>query len=169
MFRVYTAIIRNIRCWVAAYGFLHRVLGWMVVLRAAVCTVRMVPCARHHPHHKHDLRSGSQDHHPYKNSVQKTICCNSSICSWWWPYVPETCRAKNISIEFTSCIKLAFHFISSICCPAGNRQTFVRSLTRQPSVNTEVPQLRETISGQTHGTRWGTWKEADWAGTLKDE
>ena len=24
----------------------------------------------------HDLRSGSQDHHPSKNSVQKTICCN---------------------------------------------------------------------------------------------
>jgi hypothetical protein len=23
------------------------------------------------------LRSGSQDHHPSKNSVQKTICCNS--------------------------------------------------------------------------------------------
>jgi len=34
--------------------------------------------ARHHPHHKHDLRSGSQDHHPTKNSVQKTICCNST-------------------------------------------------------------------------------------------
>ena len=30
-----------------------------------------------HPHRKHDLRSGSQDHHPSKNSVQKTICCNS--------------------------------------------------------------------------------------------
>jgi len=25
-----------------------------------------------------DLRSGSQDHHPSKNSVQKTICCNST-------------------------------------------------------------------------------------------
>ena len=23
-------------------------------------------------------RSGSQDHHPSKNSVQKTICCNST-------------------------------------------------------------------------------------------
>jgi len=32
--------------------------------------------AQHHPHHTHDLRSGSQDHHPSKNSVQKTICCN---------------------------------------------------------------------------------------------
>ena len=34
--------------------------------------------ARHHPHRTHDLRSGSQDHHPSKNSVQKSICCNSA-------------------------------------------------------------------------------------------
>jgi len=34
--------------------------------------------AVHHPHRTHDLRSGSQDHHPSKNSVQKTICCNST-------------------------------------------------------------------------------------------
>ena len=33
---------------------------------------------QHHPHRTHDLRSGSQDHHPSKNSVQKTICCNST-------------------------------------------------------------------------------------------
>ena len=44
-----------------------------------VCTVRMVPCdARHHPHTTHDPRSGSQDHHPSKNAVQKTIGCNST-------------------------------------------------------------------------------------------
>jgi len=29
-------------------------------------------------HRKRDLRSGSQDHHPPKNSVQKIICCNST-------------------------------------------------------------------------------------------
>ena len=34
--------------------------------------------AVHHPHRTHDLRSGSQDHHPSKNSVQKTIRCNST-------------------------------------------------------------------------------------------
>ena len=33
---------------------------------------------RHHTHRKHDPRSGCQDHHPSKNSVQKTICCNST-------------------------------------------------------------------------------------------
>jgi len=34
--------------------------------------------ARHHPHRTHDLRSGSQDHHPPKNSVQKIVCCKST-------------------------------------------------------------------------------------------
>ena len=34
--------------------------------------------AVHHPHRTHDLRSGSQDHHPSKNSVPKSICCNST-------------------------------------------------------------------------------------------
>jgi len=33
---------------------------------------------RHHPHRKHDLRSGSQEHQPSKKSAQKTICCNST-------------------------------------------------------------------------------------------
>ena len=32
--------------------------------------------ARHNTPRTHDLRSVSQDHHPSKNSVQKTICCN---------------------------------------------------------------------------------------------
>ena len=40
--------------------------------------VIIVSLARHHPHRTHDLRSGSQDHHPSTNSVQKTICCNST-------------------------------------------------------------------------------------------
>jgi len=35
--------------------------------------------ARHHTHRTHDLRSGSQDHHPSENSVQKTIRCNSTF------------------------------------------------------------------------------------------
>ena len=35
--------------------------------------------ARQHPHRTHDLRSGSQDYHQSKNSVQKTICCNSTF------------------------------------------------------------------------------------------
>ena len=34
--------------------------------------------ARQNPQRTHDLHSGSRDHHPSKNSVQKTICCNST-------------------------------------------------------------------------------------------
>ena len=40
--------------------------------------VGAVRVARHHPHRTHDPRSRSQDHHPSKNPVQKTICCNST-------------------------------------------------------------------------------------------
>jgi len=32
----------------------------------------------HQPHRTHDLPSGSQDHDPSKNSVQKIICCKST-------------------------------------------------------------------------------------------
>jgi len=32
-------------------------------------------------------------------------------CSWWWAYVPDTCRAKKISIKTPYCFKLAFHII----------------------------------------------------------
>jgi len=41
-----------------------------------VCGADVV--ARHHPHRTHDPSSGSQDHHPSKNLVQKTKCCNST-------------------------------------------------------------------------------------------
>jgi len=37
--------------------------------------------ARHHPHRTHDLNSSSQDHHPSKNSVQKTILQLDIYCS----------------------------------------------------------------------------------------
>ena len=68
---------------------------------------------RHHPHRTHDLHSGSQDHHPSTNSMQKTICCNSTsnapdgVCT-------QNMSAKNISIKLRGCIKLAFHIISSV-------------------------------------------------------
>ena len=122
MFQVHTPIIRSIRCWVAAYGFLHRVFGWVVVLRSAawfVCTVWMV----HHPHRTRNPRSSSQDHHPSKNSVQKTICYNSTSNAP--AYVPEICRAKNISIKLPCCIKLAFHIISWGRCTVKQPSSFL--------------------------------------------
>jgi len=71
-----------------------------------------VRVAQHHPHRKHDLRRGSQDHHPSKNSVQKTIWCNLTFNA------PDDGRmypkhvAKYTPIKLPRCIKLAFHFIS---------------------------------------------------------
>jgi len=43
-----------------------------------VCRVYGADGAVRHPHRTHDLHSGSEDHHRSKNSVQKTICCNST-------------------------------------------------------------------------------------------
>jgi len=69
---------------------------------------------RHHPHRKHDLRNGSQDHHLSKNSVQKTIRCNSTS------NVPDVGRMypKHVELrihkKITNCIKLVFHFISEM-------------------------------------------------------
>ena len=42
------------------------------------CCVGRVYGADGARHRTHDLRSGSQDHHPSKNPVQKTIRCNST-------------------------------------------------------------------------------------------
>ena len=62
--------------WFSARGFC---MGGVIERR---CVVRVYGAdgavARHHPHRTHDLHSGSQDHHPSKNSVQKTICCNTT-------------------------------------------------------------------------------------------
>jgi len=54
---------------------------WMGGCLESRCVGRMYGvdgAVRHHPHRTHDLRSGSQDHHPSINSVQKTICYNST-------------------------------------------------------------------------------------------
>ena len=75
--------------------------------------VRCGWCRATHQHRTHDLCSGSLDHHPSKNSVQKTICCNTtSNAPDDGAYVPETCRSKNTLIKSPCCIKLAFQIIS---------------------------------------------------------
>ena len=51
---------------------------WMGGDLESRCVGHVYSVAWHHPHCTHDLRSGSQDHHPSKNLVQKTICCNST-------------------------------------------------------------------------------------------
>jgi len=96
MFRVHKPIIRSTRCWVAAYDFLHRVFGWQ------------------HPHRTHDLRSGSQVHHPSQNSVQKTICCNStSNAPDDGRIYPKHVETRIHLIKLPCCIKLAFQIISN--------------------------------------------------------
>jgi len=49
--------------------------------------------ARQYPYSTHDLRSGSQDHHPSKNSVQKTLCCN------WTSNAPDDGRIYPKHVE----------------------------------------------------------------------
>jgi len=53
---------------------------WMVGGLESRCVGRVYGAngAVNHPHRTHKLSSGSQEHHPSKISVQKTICCNST-------------------------------------------------------------------------------------------
>ena len=102
--------------------FLDGWWSWEPLRRSCVrcgwCTAPSAPytrprVARQHPHRTHDLHSSSQDHHPSKNSVQKTIRCNStSNAPDDGRMYPETCGAKNTLIKLPCCIKLAFQIIS---------------------------------------------------------
>jgi hypothetical protein len=116
MFRVHTPIIRSIVCWVAAYGFLHRDF-WMGGGLESRCVGRVygaVGTRRAAPSAPYTRPTQRLSRLP---SIQKLDAENRMLqlniyCHWWWGYVPETCRAKNMSIKLTSFIKLAFHFIS---------------------------------------------------------
>ena len=74
-----------------------------------------VRVSRHHPHLTHDLRSGSQDHHSSKNSVRKTICCNSTSSA---PddgrMYPKHVELRIHLIKLPCCIKFAFQVISRV-------------------------------------------------------
>jgi len=48
------------------------------IIYIKIYSIKMYGFLRHHPHRTRDPGSGSQDHHPSKNSVQKTICRNST-------------------------------------------------------------------------------------------
>jgi len=129
MFRVYTSIIRSIRCWVAAYGFLHRVFGWVVVLRAAgwvVCTVRMVPCDSHgtirtvHTTYAEAVKTTT---HP-KTRCRKPYGATQHVMLLMMGLMyPKHVELKNTVIKLPSCIKLAFHFISWGSCTVKQPST----------------------------------------------
>ena len=63
----------------------------------------------HGSHRTLDLGSGSQEHHPSKNSVQKTIRCNSTSNA------PDDGRMYPKHVE-PCCIKLAYQIISGGRC-----------------------------------------------------
>ena len=60
------------RIWFSAPSF------WMGGGLDSRCVGRVYGADGAVPHRTHDPPSGSQDHHPFKNSVQKTVCCNST-------------------------------------------------------------------------------------------
>jgi len=83
MFRVLIPIIRTL--YNCNYSFWYWLTGSTTICSRCwvgndsvgrVCGADVA--ARQHRHRTHNLRSGSQDHHPFKNSVQKTICCNTT-------------------------------------------------------------------------------------------
>jgi len=62
-------------------------------------------------------------HHPHRAHIW---------CSWWWAYVPETCRATNTPIKLPSCIKLEFHFISWRRCTVKQTSNYIFFFLRKP-------------------------------------
>ena len=65
------------------------------------------------PHRTHDLRSGCQDYHPSKNSVQKTVYYNStSNAPDDGRMYPKNVELRNTSIKLPCCINLAVQIIS---------------------------------------------------------
>jgi len=118
MFRVHTPIITSIGCWVAGYGFLYRVFFWVggglesrCVGRVYGADVAMRRTATSAPHTRPTQRL-SRPPPIQKLGTENHMLQLNIQCSWWWAYVPETCRAKNTLIKFPCCIKLAFQVIS---------------------------------------------------------
>jgi len=63
---------------------------------------------------------------PIQNlGVENHILQHNIQYSWWWAYVPETCRAKNTLIKLPSCIKLAFQVISWGRCTVKQPSSFL--------------------------------------------
>jgi len=122
MFRVHMPIIRSTECWVAAYGFLNRLFGWAVVLRA----VRMVLCTAPSAPYTQPTQQLSRPPPIQKLSAENHMLQPNIWCSWWWVYVPKTCRAKNTVIKLPCCIKLAFQIISCLWLSKCHRHSTIK-------------------------------------------
>jgi len=121
--------------WFSAPSFLDGWWSWEP-LRRLLCTVRMVPCTIRTVHTTYAAALKTNAHSKTRRTtfapytwpthrlsrpppIQKLDAENHMLqlniqFSWWWAYVPKTCRVKNTSIKLPSCIKLAFHFISEL-------------------------------------------------------
>ena len=113
MFRVHTPIIRSIRCWFAAYGFVHRVFGWVVVLRAAaqvVCMVQILPrtICTVHTTHAAALKTTT---HP-KTRCRKPYAATQHLMLLMMGVCIRNMSSKNALIKLPCCIKLAFQVIA---------------------------------------------------------
>jgi len=93
---------------------------------------------RHHPHRKHDLRSGSQDHHPSKNSVQKTICCNStSNAPDDWRMYPKHVELRTHQQNYHVASSCRFKLFHEEHAPSNNLQIYLHfsvSFSRQTTI-----------------------------------
>jgi len=90
-----------------------------------------------HSHRTHDL---SRPPPTQKLGAEIHMLQLNIQCSWWWTYVPETCRTKNTLIKLPCCIKLAFQIISKLtnadrylCSVALNFEIFPMSARKNNS------------------------------------
>jgi hypothetical protein len=127
MFRVYAPIIRGIRCWVAVYGFLHRVFGWVVVLRAAawvVCTVRMVHgtirtvhTVTRCPGRRQEFDAAQYDAriHSLSHPLTSEVPCWSNVArDDAIAYRPRGAHSQNFRESITKCSNEAYNKITNI-------------------------------------------------------
>jgi len=105
MFWVHTPIIRSIRSWVAAYGFVDRVFGWVVVLRAEAeaCNTDTTPT---------QPRRISKTHQTKKSTTNVVIQQKSRKLLKMDVLMSETCWAHKERNKIASDIKFDLLFFS---------------------------------------------------------
>jgi len=75
---------------------------------------------------KHDLRRGSQDHHPSKTSVQKTICFNS------------TSNAPDDGRIYPKHVELRIHLKNYLVASSWHSLYFMRKMHGQRTLEEKV-------------------------------
>jgi len=97
--------------------FLDGWWSWEPLRRSCVhLMLLMMPCTAPSAPHTRPTQRLSRPPPIQKLGAEYHMLQLNIWCSWWWAYVPETCRAKDTSIKLPSCFKLAFHIISCGRC-----------------------------------------------------